>query len=253
MAPGPSLSPTAAEAIDHYLSALQVFTAETHPIQYGAAVSALGTIYASYWRQDPVTNINEAIQWFSKALDVYDQQSHPDNWAEIQNYLGVLYYYCATGSHEINLDKAIVALENAKQVYTWASFPTQWKAITENLYAIVREASDKQRIDSVIRHSTWQATQVVVPPTGTLPKGSISAVAHDLRDTLVIAASPLLLPDPRLDKISAQLNSLAEESKPHPWRTVAVGTILTILGALAGWLTNLLGTPQDILHRLLSK
>jgi hypothetical protein len=58
-------------------------------------------------------------------------------------------------------------------------------------------------------------------------------------------------PATRDGTFSQSIPWLSEESRTH--RAISLGAITTILGALARWLMNLLGTAQDVLHRFLPK
>jgi tetratricopeptide (TPR) repeat protein len=120
-------------AIEHFQSALRVYTETEFPYDWAMTQHNLGAAYAQLPTGDRSENLRRAIACYENALRVYTETEFPYNWASTQHNLGNAYSELPTGDRSENLRRAIACYENALRVYTETEFPYNWASTQHNL------------------------------------------------------------------------------------------------------------------------
>jgi tetratricopeptide (TPR) repeat protein len=120
-------------AIEHFQSALRVYTETEFPYEWAMTQHNLGNAYSKLPTGDRSENLRRAIACYENALRVYTEADFPEEWASTQNNLGTAYFELPTGDRSENLRRAIACYENALRVYTEADFPEEWAGTQNNL------------------------------------------------------------------------------------------------------------------------
>ncbi len=113
-------------AIACYEKALQVYTREQYPKEWGVLHYDIGNIYQNLSASvsEKSTNLHEAIAHYEKALEVHG--IHDERWAIIYFRHGEAYHCLPTGSRQSNLEKAIASYMRSLEVYTPKNYSAQW-------------------------------------------------------------------------------------------------------------------------------
>lgn len=98
-------------ALTYFQNALQVYTPQDFPQDWGRTQMNLGGTYLERWEE------NQAITCFQNALQVYTPTNFPQEWATTQINLGIA--YVQQGKRE----QAVACFENALQVFKRKDFP----------------------------------------------------------------------------------------------------------------------------------
>jgi tetratricopeptide (TPR) repeat protein len=120
-------------AIEHFQSALRVYTETEFPYDWASTQNNLGAAYAQLPTGDRSENLRRAIACYENALRVRTETEFPYNWAMTQHNLGNAYSKLPTGDRSENLRRAIACYENALRVYTETEFPYDWASTQNNL------------------------------------------------------------------------------------------------------------------------
>jgi tetratricopeptide (TPR) repeat protein len=120
-------------AIEHFQSALRVYTETEFPVDWAGTQNNLGNAYAQLPTGDRSENLRRAIACYENALRVYTETEFPVDWAGTQHNLGNAYSELPTGDRSENLRRAIACYENALRVYTETEFPVDWASTQNNL------------------------------------------------------------------------------------------------------------------------
>jgi tetratricopeptide (TPR) repeat protein len=120
-------------AIEHFQSALRVYTETEFPYDWASTQHNLGNAYAQLPTGDRSENLRRAIACYENALRVYTETEFPYNWAMTQHNLGNAYSELPTGDRGENLRRAIACYENALRVRTETEFPYDWAMTQHNL------------------------------------------------------------------------------------------------------------------------
>jgi tetratricopeptide (TPR) repeat protein len=120
-------------AIEHFQSALRVYTETEFPYDWAGTQHNLGTAYFELPTGDRSENLRRAIACYENALRVYTETEFPYDWAMTQHNLGNAYSKLPTGDRSENLRRAIACYENALRVYTETEFPYNWAGTQHNL------------------------------------------------------------------------------------------------------------------------
>lgn len=126
-------APAVTAAIEHYQSALRIFTEADFPLEWAAMQNGLGIAYLYLPIGDRRENLRHAIACFQAALRVYTEVDFPQDWATTQNNLGEAYRNLPTGDRGENLKKAVACYQASLRVHTEANFPQQWAMTQTNL------------------------------------------------------------------------------------------------------------------------
>ena len=135
-------------AIGAYEKALEVYTRDRYPMQYGVTQNNLGTAYGTLAEvEGKAENCRRAIEAYEEALKVYTHERFPMDYAMTQNNLGNAYGTLAKieGKAE-NCRRAIEAYEEALKVYTHERFPMDYAMTQNNLgaaYSTLAEVEGK--------------------------------------------------------------------------------------------------------------
>ena len=120
-------------AVAGYRAALEVFTRERHPEQWGHAMTDLGVaLVALGERETGTTRLDEAVSAYRTALEERTRERAPLDWAMTQNNLGVA--LATIGERESNaqrLQEAIVAYRASLEERAREREPLDW-AMTQN-------------------------------------------------------------------------------------------------------------------------
>jgi tetratricopeptide (TPR) repeat protein len=103
-------------AIEHFQSALRVYTETEFPYDWAMTQHNLGNAYAQLPTGDRSENLRRAIACYENALRVYTETEFPYDWASTQHNLGTAYSKLPTGDRSENLRRAIACYENALRV-----------------------------------------------------------------------------------------------------------------------------------------
>jgi tetratricopeptide (TPR) repeat protein len=120
-------------AIEHFQSALRVYTETESPYEWASTQHNLGNAYSNLPTGDRSENLRRAIACYENALRVYTETEFPYNWASTQHNLGNAYSELPTGDRSENLRRAIACYENALRVRTETEFPYDWAMTQHNL------------------------------------------------------------------------------------------------------------------------
>jgi tetratricopeptide (TPR) repeat protein len=138
-------------AIEHFQSALRVYTETEFPYDWASTQNNLGTAYAELPTGDRSENLRRAIACYENALRVYTETEFPYDWASTQNNLGTAYAELPTGDRSENLRRAIACYENALRVYTETEFPYDWASTQHNLGTAYAELPTGDRSENLRR------------------------------------------------------------------------------------------------------
>ncbi len=123
------------DAISAYQSALRVFGAQTHPLEFALLHNNLATAYLSLGPGQPGARMAEAmaVQAFEVALKQLDAAAHPGEYAMLQNNLGNALQYAASGHPLENNLRALAAYEEALRIRTARDMPLEYANSMANL------------------------------------------------------------------------------------------------------------------------
>jgi tetratricopeptide (TPR) repeat protein len=120
-------------AIEHFQSALRVYTETEFPVDWASTQHNLGAAYFELPTGDRSENLRRAIACYENALRVRTETEFPYDWAGTQHNLGNAYSKLPTGDRSENLRRAIACYENALRVRTETEFPYDWAGTQNNL------------------------------------------------------------------------------------------------------------------------
>ncbi len=122
-------------AITAYQSALRVFGAATHPLEFALLHNNLATAYLSLGPGQPGARMAEAmaVQAFEAALGQLDPEAHPGEYAMLQNNLGNALQYAASGHPLENNLRALKAYEEALRIRNERDAPVEYANTMANL------------------------------------------------------------------------------------------------------------------------
>lgn len=182
-----SLAGALTAAIEHYQSALRIYTEREFPEEWARTQINLGTAYKDLPSGDPEENLQQAIACFENALRVYTESEFPEGWARTQNNLGTAYKDLPTGDPEENLKRAINCYENALHVYTEADLPQDWAWAQHNVGTTYRDLSGGNREERLRKAIEYFHAALRVFNESDLPF-YWAGVQHDLGSTLDMLA-----------------------------------------------------------------
>jgi tetratricopeptide (TPR) repeat protein len=136
-------------AIEHFQSALRVYTETEFPYNWAMTQHNLGNAYSKLPTGDRSENLRRAIACYENALRVYTETEFPYAWASTQHNLGAAYADLPTGDRSENLRRAIACYENALRVYTETEFPYAWASTQHNLGAAYSELPTGDRSENL--------------------------------------------------------------------------------------------------------
>lgn len=85
------LAPALTDAIEHFESALRVYTESDFPADWAGMQNNLGAAYAQLPTGVRAENLRKAIACYESALCMYTESNFPAEWAGTQNNLGNAY------------------------------------------------------------------------------------------------------------------------------------------------------------------
>src|SRR5260370_31679489 len=86
---GPDRTILLVQATEYYQTALQIYTHEASPSEWGKVQHTQALAYYLLGIQDREKGfLEKAIEYFKTALQVYTREASPEKWAEIQQQLG---------------------------------------------------------------------------------------------------------------------------------------------------------------------
>jgi tetratricopeptide (TPR) repeat protein len=138
-------------AIEHFQSALRVYTETEFPVDWASTQHNLGAAYAQLPTGDRSENLRRAIACYENALRVYTETEFPYEWASTQHNLGNAYLLLPTGDRSENLRRAIACYENALRVRTKTKFPYDWASTQHNLGAAYAQLPTGDRSENLRR------------------------------------------------------------------------------------------------------
>lgn len=121
------------EAINCYEKALEVFTQQVNPLQWGYCHYNLGNAYNERNQGDPAENQEKAVKHYRDSLLVRTYKNYPLDWAVTQMNLGNAYLDSIFGDRKNNIKLAIEAYQEALRIYTPKDLPEDWARIQYNL------------------------------------------------------------------------------------------------------------------------
>jgi tetratricopeptide (TPR) repeat protein len=138
-------------AIEHFQSALRVYTETEFPYDWASTQHNLGAAYFELPTRDRGENLRRAIACYENALRVYTETKFPYDWASTQHNLGAAYFELPTGDRSENLRRAIACYENALRVRTKTKFPYEWARTQHNLGTAYSELPTGDRGENLRR------------------------------------------------------------------------------------------------------
>lgn len=146
------------EAIDHYVTALGVFTREISPVSWAAIQIQLAQVYVQLYKDDDRDeNLEKAIHHAVRALEVYDRQRSPAEWVATHCTLANAYALRCIADPPGNAEKAIehglevlgaITKESDPQDYALAQLYTAFGYIRST------RIDDRERTEGIMRHGT---------------------------------------------------------------------------------------------------
>ncbi len=121
------------EPIACYEAALQVYTADRYPYQYGRVQYYLARAYVDRLAGKPWENQEKAIACCKAGLRVCPPDRYPSEYAQIYYALSSIYEDRIQGDQRENLEKAITYSEEALRVYTLDAYPEEYASTQNNL------------------------------------------------------------------------------------------------------------------------
>jgi CHAT domain-containing protein/tetratricopeptide (TPR) repeat protein len=110
-------------AIAHFEAALEIYTRERSPKDWGDTQNNLGIVYFQRADGDRRDNLRQAIVHFEASLEVRDRETTPFDWAQTQQNLGGIYANYTFENPAEQLDRAIAYYQSALEVYTREAYP----------------------------------------------------------------------------------------------------------------------------------
>jgi CHAT domain-containing protein/tetratricopeptide (TPR) repeat protein len=120
-------------AISCFTEALELYSAETDPLDHGSTLHNLGNAYRDLTAGDRAANVQKAIDCYTEALRFRTADAAPLDYALTQSNLGNVYRDLAAGDPTANLQKAIDCYTEALRFYTAKAAPVAYAAIQSNL------------------------------------------------------------------------------------------------------------------------
>ncbi|HEY6309832.1 MAG TPA: CHAT domain-containing protein [Streptosporangiaceae bacterium] len=130
------------DVIAAYQGALQTYSPDVCPVEYGMVQNNLGNAYRKRRQGDIGENIEWAIRSYLAALSVRTRESHLYYWARTQNNLGGAYADRQQGNRSDNEKLAIAAYRAALEIHTVQSYPGDYAMDQTNLGLIYLEGAD---------------------------------------------------------------------------------------------------------------
>ncbi|MDH4223280.1 MAG: tetratricopeptide repeat protein [candidate division Zixibacteria bacterium] len=135
-------------AIRAYEEALEAYTLEDFPMDYGMTRNNLGTAYRTLGEvEEKAENCKKAIKAYEESLKVYTLDDFPMQYGMTQNNLGNAYSTLGEVEEKVeNCKKAIKAYEEALKVRTLDDFPMDYGMTQNNLgtaYRTLGEVEEK--------------------------------------------------------------------------------------------------------------
>jgi CHAT domain-containing protein len=121
------------KAIAYFQEALQVFTPETFPKEWGSVKIDLGSLYFDWIQEESRENIQKAIGHFQSALQIYTLEASPLRWANTHNALGAAYIQPTLEDRANKIEQGIYHLHLSLQEVVRLQDPEQWAATQCNL------------------------------------------------------------------------------------------------------------------------
>jgi tetratricopeptide (TPR) repeat protein len=127
-------------AIEAFTAALEIWTRESQPVNWVAALGNLGLAYSDRHaltgnREDGVRSLNAS----QEALAAVDLDSDPVVWAELKNNIGLLHLQRTDGDRAVILEEALESLQEAAQVRGQLGMLGPWVQTQGNLGVAYRE------------------------------------------------------------------------------------------------------------------
>ena len=208
------------DVIAAYQSALQVYSSDVCPVEYGMVQNNLGNAYRERRQGDPGGNIERAIHAYLAALTVRTQESDPYHWARTQNNLGNAYAERQQGNRGDNEKLAIAAYRAALEIHTIQSYPDDYAMDQTNLGLIYQEGADGEpaRLDQAM---ICFMSALLVRATDRSP-ARYRRLINTLGDSF--RARWELTPDDRRDALAIDLRPIIEELlRAQTWSGIPIG------------------------------
>ncbi|MFD7002298.1 CHAT domain-containing protein [Streptomyces mirabilis] len=136
------------EVTSAYKAALEVYTPDRFPAEYGRLQNNLGNtyrmLYGSQGRQgtEKAELVERAITAYLAALAVRTRDADPHGWATAQNNLGNAYAERLRGESSLNRRKAVQAYQSALEVHDILLHPDDYAMAQTNLGLLYQDLPD---------------------------------------------------------------------------------------------------------------
>ena len=135
-------------AIAHFEAALQAWTRESDPQNWGNTHNNLAIAFMNRIRGARSDNQESAIAHLEAAQTVLSRDAYPQEWGQIQNNLAVVYLGRARGDRAENLHAAVQYFALALEVFTRETDPHRWATTQHNLAAAYGSLKTGDRSDN---------------------------------------------------------------------------------------------------------
>jgi CHAT domain-containing protein/tetratricopeptide (TPR) repeat protein len=142
-------------AIAAFEPALEIYTREAFPLDWGRTLANLANVYLYRIQGARADNLEQAIKLYQEALEEHTRAASPYVWALTQYNLAIAYAHRIRGVKAENLERAIVACRAALEGLTRDPYPHLWALTQMNLGNAYLE-----RIGGVRRDNIEEAIQL---------------------------------------------------------------------------------------------
>ena len=145
------------KTIASFHEALEVFTQESYPQEWGTIQVDLGILYMYFPEVENAQNLERAIAYFEAALQVYSPDRASHRWANVQSNLGAIYLSSTWEDRAEKLELGIDYLNRSLSEYSRSQYPEQWAQIQHNLGFAhsKRSGNQQQNIERAVGYFTF--------------------------------------------------------------------------------------------------
>ena len=131
-----------ARAIEHFQSALSVYTEDASPERWADAQMGMALCLLYLPTGDRGEHLSQAMTCLQNALGTYTAEGNPEAWSAAQNHLGIVYARLPDGDESVNQRRALACFEAAVQVWSETEHPKVWARGQHNLGVTYLELPD---------------------------------------------------------------------------------------------------------------
>lgn len=150
----PMLEKTSAlsAAIEHYLSALEVYTETKNPRAWAMIQNGLGCTFDELPTGNREKNLQKAIEYYEASLRVLTEKEYPEGWAASLVNMGNTFGDLTSGDQKENRKKSIECYEAALRVFTKDEYPYDWASTQNCIGATYGLSIEKEKLQKSIEY-----------------------------------------------------------------------------------------------------